>query len=375
MGTEMPAHRHVLVALGMLVHHLSKVTNVFWPTTRKILFWHPLGAMVPASKSKHPYFWRFMGGLLYRVALLPLVVVGAWLVMIYSLTHPPRTAVAVTPEQFSLVCRDVKFQADDGVTIKGWYINSLVAGGSPLTTENWKERRPAVVVCHGYRGARDQLLYPLGNELAKAGYDLLLIDFRGHGLSEDAPVSFGTTEAADVMAAVRFLQDQPGIDDKRIGILGVGMGGYAAMLAGPRCKGVNAVVAVDAYPSVPAVFENVARGLHVPGELGTAFSWGMSAYFGHRLIDDNAVDSARAFSGRGLLLVTGSRAQRTPARDLEPILSGSGGNTARLIVPGAGDGQAASNQAVARMIVWYFDGMLVQQESHAKVIAKMPPHL
>jgi pimeloyl-ACP methyl ester carboxylesterase len=370
----MPLYRRMLIALAYVVHHVGKVTNIFWPTMRKILFWHPFGAMMPASKSKHPYLWRFVGGVLYRVALLPLVVMGAWLVMIYSVTHPPRQAIAVTPDQFSLVCRDVRFNSDDGVIIKGWYINSLVAGG-PLTTENWKQRRPGVVLCHGYGGNRDQLLYPLGRELAQAGYDLLLLDFRGHGLSADAPVSFGTTEAADVMAAVRYLQSQSGVDEQRIGILGTGMGGYAAILAGPRCKGVRCVVAVDSYPSVPAVFENMAHRMHVPTELGTAFSWGMSAYFGHRLIDENAVDSSHNYTDRGLLLITGSRAESTPPADLEPIVAGAGGNIARLIVPGARDGQAANSPAVARMVVSYFDGMLIEQESHAKVVAKMPPHL
>jgi uncharacterized protein len=346
-----------------------------WPCAGKVLFWHPFGAMMPINtKSRHPYFWRFVSGLAYRMALVPLLVAATWLVTIYSLTHPAHQAIAVTPEQFSLLCRDVQFDTDDGVTLKGWYINSLVSSG-PLTTENWKQRRPAVVLCHAYGATREQLLYPLGAELAQAGYDLLLIDFRGHGLSEDAPVSFGTTEAADVMAAVRFLQEQPGVDSQRIGILGMGMGGYAAMLAGPRCKGVHCVVAVDAYPSVPAVFENVARQLHVPASLGTAFSWGMSTYFGHRLIDDNAADAARSFSNAGLLLVSGGRAIRTPAKDLEPVVAAATSNVARLVVPGAADGQAVNNVAVVRMIISYLDGMLVQQESHAKVIAKLPPHL
>ncbi len=334
MSEKLPLYRRLLIVLGIVVHGIVKW---IWPVIHKVFFWHPLGTPTPVgSKCKHPYLWRFIGGVVYRVALMPIVLVVAWVVAVYALTHPPRAAVATTPEQYSLVCRDVMFTTDDGVSLSGWYINSLMAGNHDvITDQSWKQKRPAIVVCHGYRNARDELLSPLGIQLAKAGYDLLLFDFRGHGASGDAPVSFGTTEAADVMASVRFLQSLPGVDDQRIGILGTGMGGYAAILAGPRCPGVRCVVAIDTYPSVPSVFESMAQRLHAPNGLGTAFSWGMSAYFGHRLVDDSAVDSARSFNDRGLLLVTGSKSTRTPVEALQPIIAAASDSAAKLVVPGA----------------------------------------
>lgn len=373
--TPKPLHRRLLIALGWLVHHLAPGIKWVVRAFCKILFWHPLGKMLPAGK-KAGFWWfkRLVGELAYRLALLPLLGAVVWVATIYAVTHPPRQAVATTPEQYSLICKDVQFTTDDGVTLKGWYVNSLAAN-HPRTDESWRELRPAVVMCHGYRGTRDQLLHPLGIQLAKAGYDLLLIDMRGHGLSDDAPVSFGTTEAADVIAAVRFLQDQPGVDDDRIGVLGSGMGGYAAILAGPRCKGVQCVVAMDTYPSVPLVFRRVAEQMHMPGELGTAFTWGMSAYFGHRLIDDNAADAARNFTDRGLLLVSGSADDRVRSEDLDPVITAASSNAARLVVPGARAGEAASNPAAARIILQYIDGMLVQRGHHARVVATLPPHL
>lgn len=350
---------------------IRDICKPIWRKLRAVLLWHPLGRPVQLQPNRrHPRMRKIAWAIAYRLALSPILLAAACVMFLVLLTHPPRQALSALPGQYALTCRDVEFLSDDGVELQGWYINSFSADKA-LSNGDWKEGRPAVVLCHGYGAARDQLLYPIGRDLVRAGYDVLLMDFRGHGQSGDAPVSFGTTEAADVTAAVRYLSQQPGVDGDRIGLLGSGMGAFAAILSAPRCPGVQCVVAVDTYPSVPTTLRRTVKRLRAPAAMGSAIGWGMSLYFGHRLLDDSAVTTTQAFGDRGLLLITGQRNTRMPASDLEPIIHVGNPNAARMIVPNAGHGQALFQPKTAAMVVQYFDAFLARKDSPDKVV--IPP--
>jgi alpha-beta hydrolase superfamily lysophospholipase len=79
-------------------------------------------------------------------------------------------------------------------------------------------------------------------------YNILQFDFRGHGNSDDAPITLGTMEQRDVAAAVRFLQ---GRGFGPLALMGISMGASVAIMAAPDLP-VAAVVADAAY----AVLEN-----------------------------------------------------------------------------------------------------------------------
>ncbi len=83
--------------------------------------------------------------------------------------------------------------------------------------------------------------------LASAGYSLLLIDFRGHGESSAAHSTYGGLESHDVRAAVGFLR--AALPRERIGVIGISMGGAAALL-GPSPLPVQALVLESVYPTI-----------------------------------------------------------------------------------------------------------------------------
>lgn len=128
--------------------------------------------------------------------------VRAWL-------YPERLAVAPQPADSRF--RRVTFQTEDGLQIVAWY--------APSNSGN------AVLLLHGHRGNRDQLLAH-AQYMVEAGYGALLIDFRNHGESEGHLTSMGYHETNDARAAFRFLAAQDGVE--RIVIWGHSMGGAAA---------------------------------------------------------------------------------------------------------------------------------------------------
>jgi len=336
------------------------------------MLWHIFGRPLqdsPNKKVKHPRLRRWTFAIAYRLGLAPLLLVPLWFAFVYALMHPPREAFSVSPERYRLTSRDVRFPSGDGVQLEGWYINS--ASSADLTAHGrWKQRRPGVVLCHGYGAARDQLLSPLGVDLVNAGYDVLLFDFRGHGTSGDSPVSMGPVETADVIAAVRCLRNQPGVDAERIGVLGLGMGGYAGILAAGRVQDIRCVVAVDTYPSVSTTLRRRMSRAGLPAAAGDALSWGMGMYFGQHRIDDSAAEVAAAFEKQGLLLITGGDNERAPITDLDRVLHVANCQTARLVIPGARNGQALFNRLTSRMVLQYLDAMLTGKTNEAQVVVQ-----
>lgn len=110
------------------------------------------------------------------------------------------------------------------------------------------ERRPGIVLCHGYTGVRNIYLPDNARVLAEAGYVVLTFDYKGWGDSAGpksrlAPYS----RVADVQAALTFLSVQPEVDAARLGIYGTSYGGATVVWVAavdPRVKCVVAVVGI-----------------------------------------------------------------------------------------------------------------------------------
>jgi pimeloyl-ACP methyl ester carboxylesterase len=78
--------------------------------------------------------------------------------------------------------------------------------------------------------------------LAHRGYGVLMVDPRGQGRSSGHAMDAGWYGDRDIVAAVAFLQHQPGVDASRIGVLGLSMGGEAAIGAAAADPAIRAVV-------------------------------------------------------------------------------------------------------------------------------------
>jgi pimeloyl-ACP methyl ester carboxylesterase len=103
---------------------------------------------------------------------------------------------------------------------------------------------PAVVLVHGFKGNREEML-PWARFIHEAGYNVALFDDRGCGRSAGAFVGLGATEPQDiteVVAAARgiFHTDQ-------IAVLGISLGAGAAILAAARDPAISAVIADSAW--------------------------------------------------------------------------------------------------------------------------------
>ena len=125
---------------------------------------------------------------------------------------------------------------------------------------------PAVVLCHGFTGQRLEthfLFVKMSRALERAGIASLRFDFRGSGESEgefrDMTVE---TEVADALRAVDEVSSLPEVDEARVGVLGLSLGGFVAACVTGFEKRVKSTVLWSAVASLP---ETIGRRLDEEG--------------------------------------------------------------------------------------------------------------
>lgn len=174
---------------------------------------------------------------LISVSLILLVLaVGVVYLQVIQLTTPGRNRdIGALP---GMSYQDVTLTTTDSLKLSAWYV--------PGT------RPEAIILVHGIHANRAYLI-PQAVVLAGAGYHLLLLDLRGHGLSEGTMVSYGGQEVLDVEAAVEYLAAMPEI--KHIGALGHSLGGAAVVRAAAADPRLEALVIQSSYSSLARVVE------------------------------------------------------------------------------------------------------------------------
>ena len=196
----------------------------------------------------NPLLWLFLG------ILVVLLAIG--LGLSFYLTHRFRLQQVHFPGEYGLDHEDVAFPAADGVALRGVWIPCVGASR-------------AVIILHGHGGSMDWDIQR-APVFQKAGFGVLLFDFRAHGRSDGQLATFGYLERQDVLGAAAYLKKR-GID--RIGLLGFSYGGMASMLAAPLCPDVRAVVSDGGPARLRSAIAGRCVEWGLPLRLGKVFGW------------------------------------------------------------------------------------------------------
>ena len=126
----------------------------------------------------------------------------------------PSREILKTPADAGLAFDELEFQTQDGERLHAWWI----AGNQPS--------RGHILFCHG-NGDNIGGRVPNAALLSRAGFDVLLFDYRGYGRSTGRPDELGTYR--DARAARAALRRQSGVDPNRVFYLGESLGGAVAL--------------------------------------------------------------------------------------------------------------------------------------------------
>lgn len=234
-------------------------------------------------------------------ALAALAVAGylataAWIA--WHVIRPDRSWRPAEYQQPQPPFETVTFQAADGMPIAGWY--------SPPSPELPGEGAHCMILCHGLSTNRTEL-QDIALELRRRGYGVLLFDFRGHGESGGSCTTVGLREVNDILGAVEFLCMRPEVDLDRIGILGVSMGGAAAIMAAAICPTLRWIVADCPFATLEQALQSAFEAfVHAPGWLFARPVVAFAQLFtGAHVTDVKPVECIGAIAPRPVLLIHG----------------------------------------------------------------------
>jgi pimeloyl-ACP methyl ester carboxylesterase len=176
-------------------------------------------------------FSRFLRAVFYRLMFVPTIIAILVSVLVVTATHPKPAPGLMDPTSQGVYYDPVELLSLDNTKLEGWLVpvidaRKVLAQGNDVLHKQY----PAIVLVHDFGANRQQVL-PLVAPLHEAGYVVMAINLRGRGPSASVGSTFGLNEAQDVRAAVELLRRRKFVDPASIGVLGIGTGATAALLA------------------------------------------------------------------------------------------------------------------------------------------------
>jgi fermentation-respiration switch protein FrsA (DUF1100 family) len=177
-------------------------------------------------------------------ALLGVVlVVFMWDWIVDRMIFYPEPGVDLRPEQLGVAGEDVRILTEDGVRIHAFFLPSPGASR-------------AILFLHGNAGNASHRL-PNAAALMQLGTHVLLLDYRGYGLSEGRPGEDGVY--ADARAGLAHVVEHVGIPEQRTVVFGRSLGGAVAVDL-VRDREIAGLILESTFPSVAAMARSIFGG-------------------------------------------------------------------------------------------------------------------
>ena len=167
--------------------------------------------------------------------LLLVAAVDNWLP--YSLlSHHKYSVVAHPPilDRYSANAETFTFTTGDRVDISGWFI--------PAKTPS----KRTLVILHTRGGTRQDTL-EFGLPLWQAGFNLAVIDLRGHGNSGGKYFTFGYHEWQDVSGLLNYLEARQDGSATDVTLIGISAGGAVVVSAAARDPRIKRLVTIASF--------------------------------------------------------------------------------------------------------------------------------
>ncbi|MDQ7054629.1 MAG: alpha/beta fold hydrolase [candidate division KSB1 bacterium] len=162
-----------------------------------------------------------------------------------------------TPADHGIAFREVRFPAINGRQLYGWWIPARSI--NPASDK----KAPTIILVHGW-GRNLERTMPYIQHLYPQSYNLLAFDSRNHGSSDPEKISSMLKFAEDILAAVKFVAQQKEAEPDKIGVVGLSVGGAAAIYAAARDPRIGCVVTVGSFAHPVDVMSYELKKRHIP---------------------------------------------------------------------------------------------------------------
>ncbi|MGZ5244699.1 MAG: alpha/beta hydrolase [Bacteroidia bacterium] len=228
------------------------------------------------------------------------------------------------------------------------YTNVIILNGND-TLRCWlldvENSKGLILSFHGYTSNKSRLL-PEANTFTALGYDVLLVDQRGHGESTGNTTTIGYYEAQDVEAAYRYALKNTSVN--KIYLHGISMGGVAVLRAvSEKMVSPAGIIAECPYGSMLHAAENRFAIMGVPSfpSAHLLVFWG-GLQNGFWAFKNNTIADAKKIE-TPVLLHYGEKDEHATPKEVQQIYSNLKGQKSILAFPNAGHESYCKNDSAA----------------------------
>ncbi|MBC8536031.1 alpha/beta hydrolase family protein [Feifania hominis] len=227
--------------------------------------------------------------------------------------------------------------ARDGLVLRGML---------HLPDEDDGAKTPFVVLFHGFRGERNEKYFmhtELSRRLSRAGIGSVRFDFAGSGESDGRfeDMTFGG-ELADAAVILNYVRSMPFVDQSRVALHGMSMGGAVAAVTASREEGIRAL----SLWAPALTIDEKTRGGQVGGvdvtdidQLGSVNAAGLRVGAGFcRDMRERDILSEAVRYGGPIQIVHGDSDQSVPLSVSQRYCELLGGRAELCVLPGVGHG-------------------------------------
>ena len=262
--------------------------------------------------------WIFLGLIIF-FGLLDL--------FIQSVYRYPKRPHRTTPAELRIPFQEVRFPTQNNRQLYGWWIPAQKKTAPPLHT---------LLLVHGWGRNVERMLGYI-QKLHPKNYNLLVFDLRNHGSSDPDKFPNLLKFSEDVRAAVDFVLKKDSVDPNSLGIIGLSIGGAAAIHAAAFDERIKYIVTVGALAHPVDVMRIEFQKKHIPY---FPFVWLFFKYLQfriginfNRIAPVNNIHKAKA----RILLIHGDQDVTVPVDQGEKLKKAGNPQTTQLwIIPGKG---------------------------------------
>ena len=242
------------------------------------------------------------------------------LVVAHVLTQPNNRPNKTDPYEVSADVLSWSARTSDGLTLRGWYCPT-------------PKKRRLIVLVHGMGGSRDEMAR-IGHDLHAEGYDVLLFDLRGHGVSDQSRLYMGSRERGDLRAVLDWASRQ-GYSPDRVGWLGYSMGASTLLMEAAQNAKINAVVLDSPFGNLPELLDRqLTEHSHLPRLFNPGILVAARIVYGVRTDNLIPIRSALQWGRRPMLLIHGEADSVVPVNQSKRLAQVVGPTCQAIFLPG-----------------------------------------
>ena len=234
----------------------------------------------------------------------------------------PQKSHQATPTKYNIAYEEICIPLLNRSQLYGWWISA-----SP--------NAPTVILVHGWGRNLSRMLQYIVH-LYPLGYNLLAFDARNHGSSSPEKHPTVGTFTEDVLSAINFIAESGLVSSSKFGIIGLSIGGGAAINAASSDKRVKGVITVGALSHPMDVMELEFQKRNIPNFIPQWLFRYIKLRFGidfNRIAPVNNILHANA----DILLIHGSEDTTIPLVQGQMLEKAGNFEKIRLwVVPGKG---------------------------------------